>query len=78
MSGEYWLSDCTWASIEALLPKNQPGARRVDDRRVISGIIHGLHSGCRCAGLSFGPWPADHDLQSLRPLAPEEALAEDF
>ncbi len=47
MSGEYWLSDCTWASIEILLPKNQPGARRVDDRRVISGIIHGLHSGCR-------------------------------
>jgi hypothetical protein len=24
------------------LPKNQPGARRVDDRRVISGIVHML------------------------------------
>jgi transposase len=29
------------------MPTNQPGARRVDDRRVISGIIHVLQSGCR-------------------------------
>jgi len=29
------------------LPKNQPGARRVDDRRVISGIVHVLKVGCR-------------------------------
>jgi transposase len=28
------------------LPTNQPGARRVNDRRVISGIIHGLRIGC--------------------------------
>ena len=33
-----WLSDGAWAAIEPHLPKNQPGARRVDDRRVISGI----------------------------------------
>jgi transposase len=26
---------------------NQPGARRVDDRRVISGILHVLKVGCR-------------------------------
>jgi transposase len=29
------------------LPTNQPGARRVDDRRVISGILHVLKTGCR-------------------------------
>jgi transposase len=29
------------------LPTNQPEARRVDDRRVISGIIHVLLIGCR-------------------------------
>jgi transposase len=34
----FWLSDVAWASIEPLLPKSQPGARRVDDRRVISGL----------------------------------------
>jgi len=47
MSGEFWLSDDAWATIKPLLPTNQPGARRVDDRRVISGIIHVLKSGCR-------------------------------
>jgi transposase len=29
-------------AIGPLLPKNQPGARRTDDRRVISGIVHVL------------------------------------
>lgn len=43
----FWLSDAAWAAIEPYLPKNQPGARRVDDRRVISGIIHVLKVGCR-------------------------------
>ena len=43
----FWLSDDAWQAIEPHLPKNQPGARRVDDRRVISGIIHVLKSGCR-------------------------------
>lgn len=47
MAGEFWLSDRAWAAIEPLLPRNQPGARRVDDRRVISGIVHVLKSGCR-------------------------------
>jgi putative transposase len=43
----FWLSDTQWAAIEPLLPKNRPGARRVDDRRVISGIVHVLKVGCR-------------------------------
>ncbi len=47
MTGGFWLSDRAWAAIEPLLPRNQPGARRVDDRRVISGIIHVLQAGCR-------------------------------
>jgi len=46
MSGRFWLDDEAGAVIEPLLPQNQPGARRVDDRRVISGIIHLLRSGC--------------------------------
>lgn len=43
----FWLSAEAWAAIEPHLPKNQPGARRVDDRRVISGILHVLKVGCR-------------------------------
>lgn len=41
------MSDAQWAAIEPHLLRNQPGARRVDDCRVISGIIHVLKTGCR-------------------------------
>ena len=57
MANEFWLNDRQWSAIEALLPRNQPGARRVDDRRVISGIVHVLKVGCRwedCPAL-YGP-----------------------
>jgi transposase len=47
MSGEFWLDDRQWSAIEPLLPKNQSGAHRKDDRRIISGIIHVLKVGCR-------------------------------
>lgn len=47
MAGEFWLSEAQWAAIEPLLPRNQPGAHRKDDRRVISGIVHVLRAGCR-------------------------------
>lgn len=43
----FWLSDEQWAVLEPFMPRNQPGARRVDDRRVISGITHVLKTGCR-------------------------------
>ena len=43
----FWLSDEAWTAIKPHLPHNQPGARRVDDRRVISGILHVLKAGCR-------------------------------
>ena len=58
MAGLFWLSDEAWAAIEAHLPKNQPGARRVDDRRVISGIFHVLKSGCRWGDCPAGYGPA--------------------
>ena len=54
----YWLSDEEWARIEPWLPHGRRGARRVDDRRVISGIIHVLRSGCRwrdCPA-AYGPY----------------------
>jgi transposase len=43
----FWLSDEAWAVIEPHLPRNQPGAHRVDDRWIISGIVHVLKVGCR-------------------------------
>jgi transposase len=53
-----WLSDEEWARIEPLLPRGRKGARRVDDRRVISGIVHMLRCGARwrdCPA-EFGPY----------------------
>lgn len=47
LAGLFWFSDGEWAVIEPFMPRNQPGARRVDDRRVLSGIVHVLRSGCR-------------------------------
>jgi transposase len=47
MAAGFWFSDRAWAAIEPLLPQNQPGAQRVDDRCVISGIIHVLGVGSR-------------------------------
>jgi|SRR5271156_1412030 len=43
----FWLSDEQWRQIEPHLPTDVRGKERVDDRRVISGIVHVLKSGCR-------------------------------
>ena len=43
----FWLSDEQWAKIQPHLPTDVRGKPRVDDRRVISGILHVLRSGCR-------------------------------
>jgi transposase len=43
----FWLSDDQWRQIEPHLPADVRGKERVDDRRVISGILHVLKSGCR-------------------------------
>jgi transposase len=45
-SNLFWLSDEQWKRIEPHLPANVRGVERVDDRRVISGIVHVLKSGC--------------------------------
>ncbi len=47
MAGEFWLNDEQWAAPEPHLPHNRPGARHVDGRRVLSGIVHVLKVGCR-------------------------------
>src|SRR5947209_12174093 len=46
-SNLFWLGDEQWERIEAHLPTDVRGVERKDDRRVISGIVHVLKSGCR-------------------------------
>jgi len=43
----FWLNDEQWSVIEPFMPRNQPGAPRRDDHRIISGIFHVLRTGCR-------------------------------
>ena len=43
----YWLTDQQYTKIKPHLPTDTRGLARVDDRRVASGIIHVLKSGCR-------------------------------
>lgn len=48
MEGDlFWLSDEQWQRIQPHLPTDVRGIKREDDRRVISGIVHVLKSGCR-------------------------------
>jgi transposase len=53
----FWLSNESWAAIDPHLPSGKPGKPRVDDRRVISGILHVLKTGCRWRDVppEYGP-----------------------
>lgn len=53
----FWLSETQFAKIGPLLPTDTRGKPRVDDRRVISGIIQVLRSGGRWVDApdAYGP-----------------------
>ena len=57
MSDYSWLSDEQFRRLAPLLPNKSRGVPRVDDRRVISGIVHVLKSGGRWADAPsvYGP-----------------------
>ena len=44
---QFWLTDEQFSRLAPLLPTDTRGKPRVDDRRVISGIVHVLKSGGR-------------------------------
>lgn len=56
-TGLFWLTEAQFGRLSPLLPTDTRGVPRVDDRRVISGIVHVLQSGCRWrdAPLAYGP-----------------------
>ena len=51
------LSDEAWGALSPHLPRGRPGKPRVDDRTVISGILHVLKTGCRWRDVppAYGP-----------------------
>ena len=54
---QFWLTDAQFSKIEPHLPRDTRGKARVDDRRVISGIVQVLKSGGRWvdAPPEYGP-----------------------
>lgn len=55
MSALFWLSEAQFERIKPLLPDKPRGVPRVDDRRVLSGIIHVIKR-----GLPWSDCPADY------------------
>lgn len=57
MSSTYWLSEEQFHKIRPLLPNKPRGVARVDDRRVLSGIIFCLQRGDRWSDVpvEYGP-----------------------
>ncbi len=47
MADFFWFSDDQWPQIAPLLPVNGKGKWRVDDRRVLLGIVYALQCGGR-------------------------------
>lgn len=43
----FWFNDEQWKKIVPHLPRNRPGPKRKDDRRILSGIMHVVRIGCR-------------------------------
>lgn len=57
MADLFWLSDEAWQALDPHLAHGKPGKPRVDDRRVISGILFVLKTGCRWRDVppEYGP-----------------------
>ena len=57
MSNLFWFSEEQFAKIQPWLPNDVRGVPRVDDRRVLSGIIHVIKHGLRWSDgpAAYGP-----------------------
>ena len=65
MSDLIWLSAAQMRRIEPYFPLSH-GVPRVDDRRVISGIIFVIRNGLRWRDAPKGVWSAQDDLQPFQ------------
>jgi transposase len=66
----YWLDGASWLAIEPLLPRGRRGAHRVDDRRVISVIMHMLTTGARWRDCppEYGPYTTIYNRLAAPPF----------
>ncbi|RZU34841.1 transposase [Streptomyces sp. BK022] len=56
------LSDAEWEFVRALLPESMRGRKRLDDRRVLNGIVCKFRTGTawRDVPERYGPWATLH------------------
>ena len=64
----FWLSDSQFEKIVPHLPTDTRGKARVDDQRVISGIIHVLQSGGRWVDAPEEIYGSKDIIQQVRTL----------
>jgi hypothetical protein len=75
MSDLIWLTEAQMPKIEPYFPLSH-GVPRVDDRRIISGIIFVIRGGLRWR--DNGVWATQDDLQSVYPLEPYGRVQQDI
>jgi transposase len=58
MPKRHELTDVQWERLQPLLPAHKPGRPRVDDRRILNGILWKLATGAPWRDLPerYGPW----------------------
>jgi transposase len=58
LTGPFDLTDFEWSVIEPLLPRKVRGVPRVDDRRILNGILWRLRTGARWVEIPerYGPY----------------------
>ena len=77
MEGLFWLSEEQLERIQPFFPKSR-GVSRVDDRKVLSGIIYVQRHGLRSRGCPSRLWTLQNPLQPLPPLVGERNLPVDL
>ena len=83
----FWFSDEQWSRIELFIPTNRRGVKPKNNRRILSGIMHVLKTGCRWVDCppEYGPaktvynrfnrWSAQGIWQSIFEAAPTRGAA---
>ena len=78
MADLFLLSQAQMRRIERYFPPAPHGVARVDDRRIVSAIVFVIKKRAALARRAGRLWPAQDDLQSVRPLEPPGRVQQDI
>jgi hypothetical protein len=72
------LTQAQFSRLQPLLPNKPRGVPRLDDRRVISAMVHVIRNGLMWRDAPGRRWPAQSPLQPFCALAPGGRIRPDF